>query len=75
MALHKKTNFQLTYADYAQIYNCHINTVSRWQKKNLPLDEPEMLVAALLAQRTFPDCILEKGIEAILSDYHFLRSG
>jgi hypothetical protein len=72
MPARKKPGYKLTHRDYAQIYNCHVNTVSRWQRKGYPLDDPEELVAMLLMQRMLPSAVIEKGMEHIEDDYQFL---
>ena len=75
MPAQRKSGYKLTQEDYAQVYHCHVNTVTRWQKRNLPLDNPEALVTALLMQHKYPLSVIEKGMDAIKSDYRILASG
>jgi len=65
----KKAGYKLTQEQYARIYNVHPNTVSRWQKKRLPLDDPENLLVSLLMQRTFTDNVLGRSLEEMQRDH------
>lgn len=67
-----KQGYRLTQEHYAYIYGVHPNTIHRWQKRLLPLDEPKRLLFALLVRPSCPMSMKLKGYEAILADYRAL---
>jgi len=50
MAANIKPGYLLSQEDYAQVYGVHINTINRWQKRKLPVDDPQSLMRRLFSE-------------------------
>lgn len=72
MAAQTKQGYKLTQEHYAYIYDVHPNTIHRWQKRLLPLDEPMKMLFYLSTHPYCPMAVKLKGDKAILSDYRIL---
>jgi hypothetical protein len=69
MAAHIKKGYRLSQEHYAYIYAVHPNTIHRWQKQKLPLDDPWNLMRLISIRSWCPMSMLRKGAVAILADY------
>jgi DNA-binding transcriptional regulator YiaG len=75
MAAQIKRGFKLTQEHYAYIYGVSPRTIVRWQKRELPLDDPRELIVILADNPRFPAVWEKKDYEAILADYKLLAGG
>jgi hypothetical protein len=72
MGAQTKQGYRLTQEHYAYIYGVHPNTIHRWQKRLLPLDDPKMLLFVVLNNPYCPMSLKLKGYEAIMADFRAL---
>ena len=75
MAAQTKEGYRLTQEHYAYIYAVHPNTISRWQQRKLPLDDPRKLMGYIALRSSCPLSLKRKGGAAILADYALLAGG
>ena len=72
MAAQTKQGYRLTQEHYAYIYAVNPNTISRWQQRKLPLDDPRKLMAYITGRSSCPVALKRKGGAAVLADYKLL---
>lgn len=72
MAARIKQGYKLTQEHYAYIYAVSPRTILRWQKRELPLDEPMKMLFYLSTHPYCPMALKLKGDQAVLSDYRIL---
>ena len=72
MPARKLPGYKLTQKDYAYVYGVHPNTIVRWKRRKLPLDDPARLIPMLLQQHTYSNAALDTDIERVKDDHEFL---